>query len=193
MTEILFRWVEFLPLVAFLAAGKALDTPTAGPHWHGPFLLGGGLAVLATVLPLWRRLRLNRLALGINLYLIVGAAAFLLQLGWLLRLYGRWQAAGMLAAVVAVGVVTLLWSPQGFIGVAQADRQAIRTYSLYLLWIAVGAFLCAWAFHARPVLSMALPFTALFMGYKLLRAHLTARTGEHPIQASTPPGPMPSS
>jgi hypothetical protein len=63
--------------------------------------------------------------------------------GWLLRLYGRWQAAGMLAAVVAVGVVTLLWSPQGFIGVAQADRQAIRTYSLYLLLIAVGAFLGA--------------------------------------------------
>jgi hypothetical protein len=169
----LFRWVELLPLAAFLAYARALEHPAAGMPWQGPFLLGGGLAVIATGVLLWQKRVLNRLSLGINLYLMTGAAAFLLQLWWLVRLYGQFKASGMLAWVIVVGVITLVWSPSGFIGVPPGNRPVIRRYSWYLLLMAAAAFIISWVFREHLGLAGALPFIGLYLGQSLLEARLT--------------------
>ena len=178
----LFRWVELLPLAAFLAYARALEHPAAGMPWQGPFLLGGGMAVIATGVLLWHKRVLNRLSLGMNLYLMTGAAAFLLQLWGLLRLYGQFKAAGMLAWGIVVGVITLVWSPSGFIGVPHRNRHAIRRYSWYLLLMAAAAFIISWVFRANLWLAGALPFMGLYLGQSLLAARLTESPSAQNVQ-----------
>lgn len=113
---------------------------------------------------------------------MTGAAAFLLQLWGLLRLYGQFKAAGMLAWVLVVGVITLVWSPSGFIGVPQRKRHAIRRYSWYLLLLAAAAFILSWVFRAHLWLAGALPFMGLFLGQSLLAARLTDSPSAQHVQ-----------
>lgn len=180
----LFRWVELLPLVVFLAYARALEQPAAGMQWQGPFLLVGGLAVTATGGLLWQKRVLNRLSLGINLHPMTGAAAFLLQQWWLLRLYGHFKASGMLAWVLGVGVITLVCSPYGFIGVSHGNRQAIQRYSWYLLLVAAAALLISWVFREHLWLASALPFMGIYLAQSLLEARLTERPSARAPEAS---------
>lgn len=192
MSGNVFRAVELLPLMAFLAYAREIDTRAAGMHWQGPFLVGGGLAVIALATLVWKKVVVNRITLGINLHLMTGAAAFLLQLWWLLRLYGSLKAAGMLAWVVIVGVVTLIGSPHGFIGVPHGERKAICLHSCALFLVAVGAFVTAWVFQEHARLSTVIPFAALYGAHALLRARVSARAGERlRPRADAPPGPTP--
>jgi len=95
---------------------------------------------------IWNKILLNRLIIGINVYLIVGSFGLLTGQVWLNQLYGNMGAAGMLAVITIVGVVSLALSPEGFIGITSHDRKRVIMFSLYLLVVAQVAFLCSYYF-----------------------------------------------
>jgi len=134
-------------------------------------LAGATGAVLITSILCVKGVLLNRIFLGINIYLLVGCLGLLTQQGWLMQLYGELRASGMLAWVVVVGVVSLLFTPSGFIGVDSASRKSAIAYSVGLLIVAVVAFLLAYYFRSMRAVSETIPFALLFLCYAALRYH----------------------
>jgi hypothetical protein len=106
------------------------------------------LGVLTTVWLLYVSAPINRLFIGINLYLVSGSAGLLFELNWLNQLYAQLQAAGMLAWIILVGVVTILFSDKGFIDVEYRTRKKVVIISLSLLLGAVMAFLMSFTFSS---------------------------------------------
>ena len=165
---LLFRVMEALPLPVFLLYAALIDQSI--PHnWLGPFLASSSIAIFTTTILLFNKVSLNRLILGISLYLIIGCLALLTNHTWLNQMYGILKASGMLVSIIIVGVVSLLVSPAGFIGVLSTDRKKVIMFSLYLLLVALIAFLLSFSLQGNKWLSEVIPFIGLFAIQGLLR------------------------
>jgi hypothetical protein len=88
------------------------------------------------------------------------------QQSWLNQLYDNLQASGILAWIIIVGVVSLIFSLAGF----SKNRQLVVVYSVYLLVVAIVAFLLAYWFPTNRILSDTVPFAIPFTAYGLLKA-----------------------
>lgn len=172
MFQNVFKLLEFLPLSVFLIYTRLIDT-SISYNWRGPFITGGSLALLSTVVLFFQKVPLNRIFLGINIHLFTGGLAFITQLWWLLDVYQKMLASGMLAWVIIVGVVTLLFSPLGFICVDHPDKKSVRAYSFYLLLVTAAAFVTSLVFQSNRVLSQVIPFIALFIIQGLLKSRIS--------------------
>lgn len=179
MSDKIFKLLEFLPLIVFLAYGRGIDAKVAGSHWKDPFLVGGGLALTSTIILVLKKIDLNRILLGINAFLISGAVAFLLRFWWLLNLYWKLKATAMFAWVIVVGIVAILISPKGFIGIHHSDQRSVRIYSVYLLLVAIAAFGTSYFLSGKILISDVVPFIALFVVKDLLKSRLSDKTEEH--------------
>jgi hypothetical protein len=164
----LYRGLELLPLAAFLAAIGVFDSYASG-RWILPYAIGTAVAAVVTVAALWRGQILNRIALGINGYLLSGLLSQLLSLEWLTRALGELEAAGMLIWIVGVGAASTLASRAGFAGVANDDRDKVNGYSLWLLAASVLALTACYFLHGNRLLSDVLPFAFLFAVHGLVR------------------------
>lgn len=151
---------EFLPLTVFLVSRRVMD---AGEplQWQATFHLGGLLGLGLICLCLAKKMTMNRILLGINLYLISGSLAFVTGQYWLNDLYEQLRASGMLLWVGATGVVTLCFSPAGFIGNAEAFD--VKKRSSRLLLATAAAFALSFFFRGNPLFSEVIPFACLFM------------------------------
>ena len=165
--------MELLPLAAFLVAMGFFDSYASG-RWIPPYAVGSAVAVVVTADALRRRQTLNRIALGINGYLLSGLIGQLLSLQWLVRALGELESAGMLIWIVGVGAATTLTSPAGFAGVANDDRRKVYGYSLWLLAASVLALIACYFLHGNRLLSDVLPFGFLFAVHGLVRRRQAA-------------------
>lgn len=158
---------EALPLLIFLVWINAAP-PQTPAEWRAPYFASLAAALAVTVVCLWRRHVIHRIYLALALYFASGSAG--LAFGWqaLNRSYGEWQAAGMLAWVLAVGVLSTAASPLGFVGVA-APRRRVVAASLALVLAAALALLASWRFRGDALWSAYVPFVALFTAHGLAR------------------------
>jgi hypothetical protein len=163
-------WLELVQLVPivtlalpFIVAGR-IDLASTGSR----MLVAALLTVPISGLVLWRKGVLSPILLGTGLWLWVGAVAFLLPATGLLVWIAEAQAAGLFMGVVAVGVATTLFSPQGFIGVRHPDPSAIRRGSLILLGLALLALGCSWLLRDDIRIGGGLPFIALNVARRVL-------------------------
>ena len=164
--------MEALPLPVFLLYAALIDQSI--PHnWLDPFLASSSIAILTTTMLLINKVPLNRLVIGISLYLIIGCFALLTNHTWLNEMYGRLEASGMLASIIIVGVVSLLVNPAGFIGVKSPDRKKVVLFSLALLLVALLAFFLSFSLQGNKLYSEVLPFIGLFAIQGLLRSQMT--------------------
>jgi hypothetical protein len=139
-------------------------------QWHGwaddqrwllALQVAAPVAALYFLIGLALRRPLQRLPMGANLYVLLGGlcALFMFEpgLNWL----GQWREAAVLACILAVGVVTMLASPHGYIGAVGLAPASQRRLSLLLLAATVLAL--AWAVWLRghPLLAAVLPITLL--------------------------------
>jgi len=108
-----------------------------------------------------RRAVLNPILVGTALWLWIAAVAFELELPGLVGALSNAQAAGLFFAVVVVGVLATILSPQGFIGALHPDRAWIKRTSLTLLGLAIAIAAWSWAFRSNVRLSGGLPFLLL--------------------------------
>jgi hypothetical protein len=169
----LLRGLELLPLAVFLVAMGFFDSYASG-RWIPPYAIGTAVAIVVTVVALGRRQILNRIALGINGYLLSGLIGQLLSLQWLVQALGELESAGMLVWIVGVGAATTLASRAGFAGVANVDRGKVNGYSLWLLAASVLALVASYFLHGNRLLSDVLPFGFLFAVHGLVRKRQAA-------------------
>ncbi len=169
---LLFRVMEALPLPVFLLYAAVIDQSI--PHnWLGPFLASSSIAILTTTILLFNKVPLNRLIIGISLYLIIGCFALLTNHTWLNQMYGIFKASGMLASIIIVGIISLLVNPAGFIGVKSPNRKKVVLFSLALLLAALLAFSLSFSLQGNKLLSEVIPFIGLFAIQSFLRSQMS--------------------
>lgn len=163
-------WLELVQLVPivtlalpFMVAGR-IDLASTGSR----MLVAALLTLPISGLVLWKKGILNPILLGTGLWLWVSAVTFLLPATGLLAWLAEAQAAGLFTGVVAVGVATTLFSPQGFIGVRHPDPSAVRRASLILLGLALLALGCSWLLRDDIRAGGGLPFIALNVARRVL-------------------------
>ena len=146
--------VQFLPLLSFAApfvvAGE-VDLSAAG----GGFAIGAALAVAVSGALAAKKVAQNPILLGVNAWLLVGAAAFAAVeplAAWIASV----QAASLFVGVLAVGAAAAALAPGGFVGDPRAPRWA--SWALVAL---AGACL-GWSLAFPDIrVGGALPFIAL--------------------------------
>ncbi len=167
------KLLEILPLVVFVALIRDMDRSIV-QNWETPFIVSGLVALISILGVFFQKKIFNRVLLGLNLYLLTGGIALITHQWWLNNLYGRFQGSGMLAWVILVGLVSMVASPRGFIGLDCPDAKQVKVFSLYLLLVSMGACLISFGFQGNPLLSEVIPFTGLFVIQARLKSRLTS-------------------
>jgi hypothetical protein len=167
MKKILDHSIESLSMTLFLLYIHLADM-TARADWLLPYLLASAVGGGATVYIYRRRLILNRLFIGINLYFCSGLLGLITGWDWLNQLYGDLGALAMLGWILLTGLVASLTSPHGFLGVRSPGYFSIAGGSWLLLVCGLLASLAAASFMGSKLLGEWLPFIFLFSMRSLL-------------------------
>jgi len=141
-----------------------------------PFIIRGGvdleranqgflIAALLT-LPVWAavlryRYLLNPILIGTGVWLWLGAIAFNAHVELLRTLLMQTQGFGLFLSIFAVGVVTTVRAPSGYIGCRHPDARWVKRASLGLLALSGVAVLWAYCLRANIRLGGGLPFIVL--------------------------------
>lgn len=151
----------FAPAICFLMWGR-FGPGAAGIRWQDAYLAGGALALPHMIWLLKRRAG-SWIALGIDLYLAIGALLALASAD-AVDLWGRgFGAAPALASVFAIGLAATLFSSQGFIGEPHPDRERVRRVSAQLLLAAgIAVAVALWLRHS-PMLGGVAPMLAVLL------------------------------
>lgn len=161
-------WValQFAPLSAFVIYARV--NGISPEVWAGAFKLAALLAFVETLLLIYKKVPLNRLVLGTNLFLFLGGIGFQFHIVPILRWYGNMMEATLFAAIIAIGIVTTLCTSIGFIGVPNAPRHTVMQYSAILLVVAVGCFIFSLNASGNLLLAGVVPFLCLVLCRRLL-------------------------
>ena len=172
--ETLLRLSAYLPLAAFLFFRARIDTAIA-LNWQLPFYVAGALALASIAVLAMKKAVPDYIFLGINIYLVVGAAAVLFRQSWLTDINAEMQASGMLIWVCIVGLIATRAAPGGFIGCVDLPAEsarAVRRFSHYLVLAAAAAFVMSHQFQGNLWLSETIPFAGMLAARVVLRRQL---------------------
>lgn len=170
--------VQFLPLSVFASYAFWRGVPDAG-RWVEAFQVGAFAAAVELAVLLPRARPTNRLILGANLYLLVGGVAAFAGQWWVLKAYDVLKESGIFVAMLAVGVVTTVATPAGFVALADADGHDVRRASLWLLAATALALAMSIAFRGDRFWAAAGPVTGLALLQRVL-----ARRARTPREAA---------
>ncbi|KVQ96053.1 permease [Burkholderia ubonensis] len=166
ITGYLLHASNFMPAIVFLFYGR-LGPEQPDLRWTHAFLIGGVLA-LAHGAWLMQRAERNSIAIGVDLFLVIGAVLALVSPTGS-RLWG--EALGpvaMLVCVLVVGIVHTAWSARGFVDSTSVDPERTRTLSLVLLVVTAIALAVSVAMRHSPLWGGVVPLIALVV----VRGHL---------------------
>lgn len=155
MRTMLFA-LQFLPITAFLAVARYKgSTPDA---WVLGFQVGAVLALLETILLAVNHVPWNRLLLAANFYLVVGAIGCTFEIAPIVLFVSEWRESAVFVSLLAVGVVTMLFTRGGFIGAPQAEPRVVYKNSLLLLAVVCVSLALSFVFRGNPWLAGTIPF-----------------------------------
>ncbi len=163
--------IEFIPIVAFGLVVRL--TSENGVNWKLAFIIGAFFAVFEKALLVAKRFPLDRLLLGVDVFLIIGGVGFLFNISPILNTYDRLIQATLFVSLLAVGVLTTFLTERGFVGIKHHERGRVIIYSLYLLGAGVVAFLVSMAFRGNYLLAGILPITCMIIVNKVLAKRLS--------------------
>lgn len=166
---------QFFPMTAFVAVAK--NGGFTGQAWEQAFLVGGVLAVIETLFLLWRRMTLDRLLLGANLYLLIGALSAKLGFHSIMRMYSDLQAAAIFIMIFLIGVGSTVFTVRGFVGVETKTPLDSKRASLALLAFTVICGLISFRYRGDTTLSGTLPVITLIIVKKVLDKRLDHGAG----------------
>jgi hypothetical protein len=167
-------FLQFLPVSAFVSYALGNGEPTP-KRWLGAFALGSSLALARWLFMRWKKMPLNPLVFGADLYLVYGLVACLSGQPMLTDLLAYLQAAGLLAAMLVAGIIATLASPRGFVFADGEPRAEVVKASLILLVIAAVATVVSYQFRGDTTYSGVLPVMSLAVSQRLLRRRLRPR------------------
>ncbi len=154
-------WAELVQLVPVVAL--AFPVVTSGqvdqPSMASAFPAAAGRSVAVTQGVRGARKRLNPILIGTDLWLLLGAVGFGLDIAPLADLFAAWQGFALFAVVVPTLALALPTAP-GAIG-ADGPPDWVRSRSVGLLVLAVLVLGWAWVFRHDVRLGGGLPFIVL--------------------------------
>jgi hypothetical protein len=159
--KLLLNVIEFIPISAFVYVVRQTDEN--GVNWKLAFILGACLAVIEKAFLVAKRLPLDRISMGADLFLIIGGVGFMFNISLILNIYGSLFQATLFAALLAVGIFTTFLTERGFVGIKHHDRSRVINYSIYLIGAVVVAFLVSFIFRGNVLLAWILPFTGMMI------------------------------
>jgi hypothetical protein len=110
-------------------------------------------------------------------FMVSGAVAFVTKQWWILQVYERWQAAGLVACMLGAGLVATVTSQAGFVAV-EGERWKVLASSLLLI-TATGGLLGYMLVATGPIHKVLVaPLTALALLARALRMWV-ARVSQH--------------
>jgi len=151
--QMVSRYIQFLPLVAFLWTARYFGFNDTG--WMYAFYAGSVIAIIQSAIFVFYKIFLNRFLLAINLFLLGGGLAFLTNSTILLNVYDNYQHIMLFVALIIVGVVTTFFTKAGFVGVENSSPVKTRRFSLYLLGASVLGLGAALVFKNYGIVSAA--------------------------------------
>jgi hypothetical protein len=166
--------LQFVSLGVFLRVAFHNGSPQPS-DWLNAFLFGGAAAVFQTMLLIFfsHGYPLNRIILGVNLYLIVGGAAVLTGQMALLETFNSLKESGIFLCMLVIGVVTTTASKAGFVGAAGIFKpRDIRYYSIWLLFFVFVAVVASFWFRGQMMISAAIPLIALSVATRFFKVLL---------------------
>jgi peptidoglycan/LPS O-acetylase OafA/YrhL len=173
--------LQFLPLSIFalIAFSEMFPLPE---RWTIAYGVGATLALARLIYLIRKKVIINRLILGADLYLLIGFTAVILGLTWATNVLAHFQASLIFICIFCVGIFSTIFSKFGFVGVESPDFKAIRKYSFIFLLVTVGAFFFAYDHRGDRNFGAVFPIILLvliqrtFVKQKKLRSGNTTRT-----------------
>ena len=148
--------VEAAPLAAFSYAGRfGLDIANR-------FYLGAALAVLCLVWLAARRIALNPLFVGANLWLCLEAIAIGSGIGRMVRLSDGMGETAFFAALLVTGMVYMAVSSAGLFTRGDHDGRNARRGSVVLLVLIAAALAWSISWRGDELIAAVLPATLIF-------------------------------
>ena len=154
-------------MFAFLIYSKILDSRITN-RWEVPLIFSGCIAILSLTILLFRKIQLNTIFLGINIYLITACSVILFNISSIQKIYEIMTASAVIAWIVIVITITVLINPRGFIGINHLSRKTILISYFCLLIAGLLAFVLSMEFKENIIISDFIPFIILFSTQKLL-------------------------
>jgi hypothetical protein len=152
--------LQFLPLTVFTLYSFRTGVPSQDRLFNG-FMIGAVVAVMQLLWIMRQERPANRLIMGVNLWLIIGGTAAFFQFWNILKVYRELREAGVLVCMLAIGTITTLLSPSGYVGSLTGETTRVRTYSFLLLFATLLALLCALYFRGNTLLAAVVPIVVL--------------------------------
>ena len=152
--------LQWLPLFVFLSFARFNEM--SDDLWRQAFYVSSICALVVTAFLIYKKIILDRLRFGINLFLISGAFAFLTDSESVLRFFEANKGVVFFSGIIAVGLLTTLFSPLGFIGISVRDKQQLKKMSFVLLGATIGALI--WSVFMNDydtLVAVVVPFIAL--------------------------------
>mgnify|MGYP001216503790 CR=1 FL=1 len=163
---------QFLPLSLFsmIAFGQP---ETSDQSWFLAFEVAALVGFFQLLLMFKLKIIMSRLILSANIYLILGGLASLFQQWWYLAFYNTLQETGIFIVMILVGVITMTWSKNSFVGIDKTsvkeveERISINKKSSYLFVAVLISLILSLIFKGDITLSAVTPiiFLALFQRY----------------------------
>ena len=165
--------LEFLPIIVFGYMGTKPDADLGER-----FFTAGGLAAVIMIASVILRRPMNPLALAANLFLFVCAAAFPLELAFLVQVISILREVALFMVILAVGLVATLRWQRGFIW-SEADDKEFVTKASYIMLAGAGvAAIIAFDYRGDEAIAGAVPYIGLVVLQKVLSAYAIARESE---------------
>lgn len=149
----------FLALTVFAAMAFSGGSPD-DDRMLLAFKVSSGIAAIELMALYLRSQPANRLIIGANLWLLAGGLAAFTQQWWWLKAYQNLGESSLFISMLAVGVVTTLVSPAGFVAACGAKRQ-VFIGSLALLAAVAIALSVSVYFKGNVKFAAVLPVIAL--------------------------------
>lgn len=124
-------YLQFMPIVGFMRYMRMQQMAPAS--WEAAFTFGGLLSVGAIAISIQQKSIMDRLFLGANVFLMLGASAFLFHLPAILKWYSTSHGGPFFTCIAAIGLITTFFTKTGFVDKKGLSKDAVRYGSILLL------------------------------------------------------------
>lgn len=159
LTDYLKHAANFIPVIVFLFYGR-FGPGDSAVRWTHAFLIGAALAI-AHGIWLMQRTERHSIALGVDLYLLIGGLLALVSSEASEAWGEQLGPAAVLVCVLVVGVLNTMCAPSGFIDRIGAQPERTRMLSIVMVVVTAAALAVSIAMRHSPLWGGVVPIFAL--------------------------------
>ena len=159
--------VQFAPVItlasSFIVSGS-VNVERAGTL----FIITGIAAAIITAVLITKRILLNPILIGTNLWLFLGAVAFGVPFTPLARMMAEVQAGGLFSCTLGVGIVFSMIMDTGYIGMNHKNEALVQKLSAIMVGLTFFALVWSFMFINNIRVGGGLPFILLNVTRRVL-------------------------